>query len=389
MTFPEPPSCSVAGPDVTTLCPFRIGLDWLSISVTGPTRLLHYDRPQRWRARWGEVLYWVPMGKRTAVFDAIYTLQDDRGEKLLTVTGLPRAGMFSGRPDWMQIQFSNRTLYSGEFVRLWDQMREMGFLYMSISRMDIAADGIAGNGGDFLEPIQRTWGGGVDYYGKAGWTPRFQRKTVTGAELGSRASNKFLRCYNKTRELKQAHNVAKRAYIEQAWSDALGESPHDNGREVNRLELQVKGTEVRRYFAQEGTPGFVASLADGAALVDMFASMVPKVFDFRIPAERARDAVPVVAWDFGAVSTSVFTGERAKKTVAMSPHTLKILIRQMFVLGVATGDQSWRVKADELAHAGNLHHWMTDAVKRWTTAARVLRVRGGQYTNDLFDQLTL
>jgi hypothetical protein len=329
------------------------------------------------------------MGKRTAVFDAIYTLQDDRGEKLLTVTGLPRAGMFSGRPDWMQIQFSNRTLYSGEFVRLWDQMREMGFLYMSISRMDIAADGIAGNGGDFLEPIQRTWGGGVDYYGKAGWTPRFQRKTVTGAELGSRASNKFLRCYNKTRELKQAHNVAKRAYIEQAWSDALGESPHDNGREVNRLELQVKGTEVRRYFAQEGTPGFVASLADGAALVDMFASMVPKVFDFRIPAERARDAVPVVAWDFGAVSTSVFTGERAKKTVAMSPHTLKILIRQMFVLGVATGDQSWRVKADELAHAGNLHHWMTDAVKRWTTAARVLRVRGGQYTNDLFDQLTL
>lgn len=376
-------------PEPVRLVPFRIGLDWLTLSMRGPVSLLEIAHPRPWRGGRGQRYVWIPTNLRTTVFDKVYHLATDRGEKLLTVSGGARSNATGQPPDWMHVQFANRTLYTGEFLELYGQLRAMGFVYLSVARMDIAADGLAGNGGDFMAPIQATWNGGYEYFGKAHWRPRFERKRVTGAELGTRASNKFLRCYDKTKELKQAHAAAKRGYIQAAWAASLGESPEGMGATVNRLELQVKGKEVRRYFPEERGKDFVETLGDHRQLVDMYASMVPKVFDFRYAAKRARDAAPGIVWDFGAVTEGLDVRDREPKSVEMSPHTVKVMVGKLFVLAYVTGDKSWRDKADELAHASGLYDWMVDAMPRWIAQARTMQTSGNAGTLDLFAQLKL
>jgi hypothetical protein len=86
-------------------------------------------------------------------------------------------------------------------------------------------------------------------------------------------------------------------HIVEAWCNAFGFDPMNaEGCEVNRFEVALKGKEIRRYFEGESSAEWVLKLADVGQRVEVFASMAPGMFDFRIPAERARDAVPVAVW---------------------------------------------------------------------------------------------
>jgi len=373
------------------LVPFRIGLDWLTINMSGPPRLLDYTNPQPWvGGRW-----WVPQDMRTRVMNKVFYLEDANGEKLLTVAGQPSSRAV-GKPDWMQVQFANRTLYDGEFLELYYTLRAMGFMYKGISRMDLAADGIEGRGGDYMEPIQRAWDGTADYYGKAGWRPRMRgRGRVDGCELGTKASNKFFRVYNKSRELKTAVGAAKAGYIRAAWERALGIDPMDEGRDVMRFELQVKGKETRRYFPDEkpitnkDADTWMADLTSGDKLASMFASMAAPTFDFRTKAERARDARSVLRWDFSAVSTDLSMQERAKATLAISAASIKTTCKQMWRIHVMTNDPHWLGKVQELAHCAGLANWLDDRIPYWQKQLDRIKQQGDTDMITRIEQLRL
>lgn len=385
-----------SGGDPITLAPFAVALDWLTLSMHGAPGTFRRTEPWPFRSEElapGRQFVLRPTPHSTPVFSTVAYIEDEDGEKVATITADPH-NLTCGPDTWFHLQFANRTLYTGEWITLYHIIRwAMGCTFASICRVDIACDGLDGDGGDYFSAIQRSWTGEARYYGKADWRPRFRRARIEGAEFGTRASNKFMRAYNKTRELKQVH---RKPHIESHWTMKLGWNPMDTGAQVNRLELQVKGKEVRRYFARENDEHWVMSLAKPTEQVRLFASMVPKVFDFRIPAERARDAVPIVAWDWTRLTERPpILAERAPKTYAMTDHSVKVVLKKMWEMSHVTCNSEPHSFA--LAFASNVGphmvEWYNSRQQQWRkelahrrqdarTAAILDRMANGEVLED-------
>lgn len=360
MTWPHSERPGTLVPIV--LAPSMVSLDWLTLNMRAPETLgfasLPWLRPEP--VRWDDEVSadprdWrayvtQPTTIRTAQFGRVCYLCDLKGEKVATIWAEPHnAGMNASGDRWIQVQFSNATLYSGEWVSLFRMFRAMGCEYTAISRVDVACDGLAGGGGDFPAVVAMANDGRARYYGKCEWLQRSHRREVIGAEFGSRASNKFIRAYRKKREMK-AKGV--KPHITAAWLRAFGFDVWNDPRsEVNRFEVALKGKEVRRYFDGEGSAEWVEGLHGVGQRVDVFASMAPGMFDFRTPAERARDAVPVCEWDWSRVDASACLAEREERNLALTDHTIKTGLRSMFMLAHVTSDASGHEACQRYARA--------------------------------------
>jgi hypothetical protein len=367
---PRPP-CLPPGTGPVVLAPFAVALDWLTLDMrsTGPNTFVRVE-PWTFTSEElapGRVFVLRPTPHRTSVFRTVAIIEDNTGEKLATITSDPHTTVI-GPDTWFQVQFANVTLYSGEWVALFRILRyAWGCTFNAVSRVDIATDGLQGDGGDWTKVIQRSWTGEARYYGKSDWRPRFKRANVEGAEFGTRASNKFIRAYCKSREMKA---VQRKAHIESLWTLRLGRNPMHTGEEVNRLEVQCKGREIRRYWPRENDALWVEGLATGDRLVDMFASMVPTMFDFRIPAERARDAESIVSWDWSRLRDGVaHQVDRAARNFEMSDHQVKVALKAMWRVGYVTCDGTAQDMARQFAGAVGPH------MVEWYERQRVTWIR--------------
>lgn len=338
-----------------------VSLDWLTVDMFAPCRIgfaslpwaslvpVRWDYeldpdPGAWRA------YLIqPTDIRTAQFACVAYLTDLSGEKVATIWSAPHNPLLHGA-EWMQVQFANATLYSGEWVHLFRMFRAIGCTYRAVSRVDIACDGIEGDGGDWPKVLTMAAQGAARYYGKADWLTRGTRGRVIGGEFGSRRSNKFVRAYRKKREMK---SKGLKPYIAAAWERAFGfDAWADPAIEVNRFEVSLKGKEIRRYFPAERTADWVEGLHGIGQRVDVFASMAPSLFDFRTDATRARDAVPVCRWDWSAVHADPTLAPRAPRRLALSDHTLKTGLRSLWHLAHVTGDAAGFDACERMARAG-------------------------------------
>lgn len=292
------------------LRPFVTMVDWLSVMMMGPWHTL--------TGKSGDVFKWdvpnVRPGLSVHRLDGVPNLWNTRfyvsdavGEKLATVCCSP-VDPKKFPPDFMTVQFANSTLATGEWRELMRGFREMGCEHMGVQRVDIAADGWEdqgiGGGGDYIPVVQAALCGFGDYYGRAHWKTHHLGRAFNGFEFGSKAGNKFLRCYRKKREMK-AKGI--KPHVIAAWRAALnGADPMADPREVGRLEIQLKGKELRRYFAGESDADLLAQLHDPHTRVQVFASTTRTVFDFRThPTDgRARTARPMHVWDWSQCTTN-------------------------------------------------------------------------------------
>jgi hypothetical protein len=333
-------------PVLFTLAPFACSLDWLCVNMSIPEAapLTHLPWEQLHPIRWWieefpDVCYWTaPTQVRTEQFNRKTEIVDAKGVKLASIWFDPHDNrLHSDR--WVQVQPSNDALASGEWITILRMMRAMGCEHKGISRIDIACDGIQGDGGDFPKVVQQTMTGNAKYYGHCDWIARHSRGTVYGAEFGTKGSNKFIRAYRKKREMKRK---GVKPHIVAMWKAALGWDPMNDPREVNRFEVQLKGKEILRYFPDAKGPrafDFLASMIDTANRVDVFASMATDMFDFRTPAPRARDARSIVAWDWTrVVKMEPSLSFRAQRNLALSDHTIKVGLHAAWELGTVTSN---------------------------------------------------
>lgn len=379
------------------LAPFLVSLDWLALNMdTPPPRPMH---PLPWeslepRSWWQEInperVYMTqPTEIRTAQFKRVTYINDELKRKVLTVWSEPHDNRLHAGT-WIQVQFDNATLYTGEWSTLLRMLVEMGCTLRGVSKVDISCDGIEGDGGDFPAVIETAKHGNVRYYGKCDWLVRSSRGSVVGGEFGHRSSNKFIRAYRKKREMK---SKGIKEHIVKQWAAALGWDPMDRPVEVNRFEVSLKGKEVRRYFPDERGPralDFVLGLADVANRVDVFASMAPGMFDFRTRATRARDAQPVTAWNWSRVVTSdPSLSFRASRNIAVTDHTIKTGLRAMFHLSVVTSDPNVMELAERKAEAAGPRFvaWFDRKRVAWTKEYGKLIAAGDLRTLEFFRAL--
>lgn len=332
------------------LAPGMVSIDWLTINLRSPdisgTRRLPWlcadpvawiDHDNHTGLNEGRATYFTePTDIRTAQFKVVTYVNDTKGAKVATVWSMPHNTKIAA-PEWMQVQFANETLYTGEWWVLAQMFLAIGCTYTGISRIDIAADGIEGQGGEFPQVVDQQWKGHAKYYGKADWLCRSTRSKVIGAEFGTRSSNKFIRAYKKKREMKAK---GQKPHITKAWERAFGfDVWSDDAFEVNRFEIQLKGKEIRRYFPEENQVGWLLDCVQPSQQLDLFASTAPSMFDFRTVAKRSRDAVPILKWDWTKVNSDGpdlrFRKERA---LSLSDHTIKVGLRNMFMIASTMAD---------------------------------------------------
>lgn len=382
-------------PRTTVLRPFASYIDWLTLNMRAPASLWATNKARPWRfdrQHLDERALWlVPTEHSTAHFGRVFYLEDATGAKLVTFVAVPHSEAIH-HPEDCQVQFENSTLYGGLWWSLYDMLRRAGFEYRGISRLDIAADGLAGHGGDYQSVLDRAiFTGEGRYYGKGKWQPTFFRRKVDQFLLGTNASDKRVKCYDKTRELKTRGGA--KDYIADAWNARLGFDPYRDGQRVNRLELRVKGKELRDYFPRERSGGILEDIRSADHRGDILKSMVPSLFDFRTHAGRARDAVPLAVFDWSELTrTGNEAFERRKKTLALSAHSVKVTIRTLYMVHLKTGDADTLRECVKMAHGGGayLHAWWEAARARWVKVhANLINRSENGFDVGLWDQFTI
>lgn len=200
-----------------------INIDWLEVHALEPIdsiRDAEYFRAQGWEVDER------PYGTR--VYNQMFTLILPNGERFLEIRRAPAASESSKAAQFfeinsMHLRLCNRSCYiEGCAQLLSDFMEQHNIQFKRISRIDIALDfekfDKGDNPQDFLARYlngrySKVNQGNVRAYGKDLWDGRFWNSVAWGA----RKSMIGTKLYNKTLELREAHD---KPYIRQAWAAA-------------------------------------------------------------------------------------------------------------------------------------------------------------------------
>lgn len=354
---------------VTVLSPVLVSLDWLTVGMSAPVPN-PFDGPEPFEFRSHldgrkERFWCIPKAYGTPVFSRVTELLNSERTKVVTIAHTPR--MRDKPSDWCHVQFANETLYTGQWVNLFGMLRGFGFTLIGISRVDISADGVEGEGGDYLAVMDRRMKGELKFYGKGNWTPYMERDNLTGFRMGTTISDKYVRCYNKTREMKKR---GMKPWIVNSWAQAMGGlDVYGNGIEMQRFEAQLKGKGIRRYVGtKERDAAWIESLNTPQVRTSLFASMATGLFDFRKPAARARDAAPALAWDFSRVCGEQLTiDERAPRNYLLTPEEVKRGLRYVFVLAMGMSDPGTMENGQRMAaaYSADMAEWFARKRREW------------------------
>jgi Replication initiation factor len=154
------------------------------------------------------------------------------------------------------------------------------------------------------------------------WNPFYSKKggkmRLTGFSMGSRSSEKYLRCYNKTEEIYESH----KDYIKAFWEL----NGMDTNKDVYRFELQLSSKffsslKIFRDF-EDGHGNILSEEAliklfslKPSTIIGLFDVGLRNYFDFFIQESRARndDKIPFDVFDWHVIL------ERIKSTLKSAP----------------------------------------------------------------------
>lgn len=228
-------------------CDVIVNLDWLSLSFIATNRRDYEVSDLCLNEVDG---YVIERCSGTNVFKNRFLIYDESGIKKMTVLADPKSKLMNR--DLCLVEFSNHTLYNGEFVRLYNAMYEFhdGFFH-GLSRVDVCCDfqyyyneyeevTEAKNLSDFLLLNLYYIQGKKD--GAAFYNYEKQHDLITTVckqlSWGSKSSAFKWKLYNKSKEI---HDESHKYYIEQVWN----QSGFDLEKDTWRLECSI--TNANKY----------------------------------------------------------------------------------------------------------------------------------------------
>lgn len=218
---------------------YTISIDWLEATFSG--RFLHlreYEEPRdvlefgySGVAMMRDIARWNGTKHYKYAYRMILN-----GEEIGTILTHPRAKILDRNLSQMRID--NHVLYQKGAI---DQMLyvadTIAVTMNNLTRLDIAIDGV-----NFISDYSNVIQGKYKKIGRAKMATEHQPNgDVEGFYIGRRSSEKFLRGYNKTKELVQASN--SKDYIKQFWErNNLDMTRGD----IERLEIVMKAKAIKR-----------------------------------------------------------------------------------------------------------------------------------------------
>lgn len=242
-----------------------INLDWLEIYALEPFDTAPHD------AHFFVSAGWIVKQREygTPIYHEMFTLYGTDGLPLLEVRRNPKSaiGVNVGGvldPRATHIRLCNRSCYLEDAAKIMDDfLRQYGYTFMRISRLDLALDFERFDYGDDPQKFVQRYVSGkyakinqseIALHGLDCWDGRY----FNSVRWGSKKSMVSTKLYDKTMELQQVHD---KPYIRQAWYEAklvddwrTLEKYTDDGTpykpRIWRLEFSIKSSE-KNWFVVE------------------------------------------------------------------------------------------------------------------------------------------
>jgi hypothetical protein len=280
------------------------------------------------------------------------------------------------KPNNMQFELENNVQYEIGWL---DDMKyffnTMRWEVRNVSRCDIALDG-----GGFFKVFEKYLSGSLQRKG-GGKEQVFAhcsggKRILDGFDFGSRASSKWITCYNKTQELKGSNKDYILRYWERTGLDT---------RNVERLELKLRNDalkEINFDWQKMDDFEYLASIfrtfVDGGyvSLVDTLTGecfrknkkgMIQFVQTDEDKNISRKKKINFVNWQYiGAKKLERFSTEKANEVWAM-----KVTCKRLCLLAYALKDkfpersQNFLMEAHEVAKNINCLKWLVDKYDEW------------------------
>lgn len=355
--------------------PVSVGIDWCELSLRGDLSYLQkaetYQKGDFKLAR---------LDIRVRHFNdtfACYYL----GELFGVLTFSPRSAVIP--VEVIQFKIDNQHFYKQSRHRLnfaiSTLLSEFELTFNNFTRLDIYVDFYKFNSQlSFEDFIHRYSVGQIETKGKiTKWNPFYQRvdgsMKLTGFSMGSRSSDKFIRCYNKSLEIINSHKT----YVKEYWERNGMNLPND----VYRFELQLTSKwfrEVQPFKLSKDESGNVftekiltnlLSISSKDSLLNLLQLGLKNYFDFFIQDERKvrnDDKIPFQIFDWEQLRNGCKkVYEYVKKKLLHQKFTWRqkmIVARNLFREYVVNFQNK-----DWLKYCARIV-WDYDLVKRWDKA---------------------
>jgi len=284
-------------------CQYCINVDWFEATLEGswmqynemgePLTVLSYLNGElvleRDPARWN--------GTKHYKFCCLVYLH---GEPVATIITHPRNAIM-GRTDpgegtraLSQLRIENHLLYRQGWLQIYAAILEgLGVTLNNVTRLDISVDG-----GQFLSQYRNLITGRWKKLGRAKHSCHFTEKDeIEGFYIGSRSSERYVRGYSKTGEIRQAGG--HKSYILNAWEKANLAAYQNGAGEVERLEIVLKAKAIAQLDSFDA-----ARLEDDAYLAGLMKANLEKFYQFVDAEDLARTGnvtrchrIDPVQWD--------------------------------------------------------------------------------------------
>ncbi len=320
-------------------------MDWFECTLQGDP-LIFADRP-RSIARAGSRINLQKRKGGTEHYQEQYSVGVG-GREFGNVLVLPRKGN-ALQPNFVQFKAKNHVLYEIGFMQEFDVLcKSFSWKWRNPTRIDIALDGQG-----FHQVVDDIWNQRVKKVGQATWGTYFDMNSkLQGYSWGKGGSDKYMRCYDKTVELKQSNKL----YVKQMW-DRAGLDQTEN---VHRLELVLKNDELKKY------PEFTPDLLDNFEyLASLMRTGFKKWFEFIDPADNKNTTrakrIEYIDWD--AVGGALLPKATAIPSTEVA--RFKQCAKTLYWTHLATGSPLFDSLAREYAQAVDHLDWYINSVAKW------------------------
>jgi hypothetical protein len=314
----------------------------------------------------------VPTGHKTRVWGMIHEVFDGDGEKI---------GVFCSMPHCAKIFPANHCTFKMENALLYtewlDILRAFAGAYdlqlHAVKQIDIALDGTG-----FMSPVSAMLTQDVEKVGRAMFTPTMNNKghKILHFNLGSKKSERFMRCYWKEREIEHS----KKYYIRDFWKEnGVDESQFDS---MERLEVSLSGHAMVSLWGNV-TWSKIELLTDALFLQSVFETTRKGLYDFRENTDEKTNVTRVKK----AVSI-LYTGttkklQRFKVVTSKHIRQIQTTIKTTYNLALATGKEYYKLICDEIVNNTGMQSWFDKRHNLWKYEFHLSKKKGRDFMSIL------
>lgn len=265
-------------------------------------------------------------------------------------------------PGFVQFTANNPPLYEIGFIPEFETVCQvLGWKWRNPTRIDIALDGHG-----FHQIIKDVLAEKVRQVGATTYGLHFRSQNrLQGYSWGKGDSDKYMRCYDKTEELKRSNKW----YIKEFWTRA-GLNQEEN---VQRLEVVLRNNELKKY------PDFTPVHLDNFEyLASLMRSALEKWFEFVDPESDSNvsrmKTVHYIDWD----SVGGVLLEKCSTIAPNEYFRLKQMTKTCYFIYLSTKSPLFENLARECAGCIDHLEWMGKSIEKWEHEHDVLTAKNSE-----------